>query len=186
MTHPTTSDCIRPCMYLDKQGICNYMLVTGNRRPCPCGPDFTVRVDEEKSLKQFYYDNPSRVKRAEYHPSWDTEKGKRMWLQGIRVIDIAEEVGVTKGTINRYAAKHWPPREKPIRKPNKTRWDVDAAFLMFMQGKTYPQISKALSTPASTIRNYSSRHNWEECKRVTEEIILGSCENETGDGSGED
>jgi len=46
-------ECKRPCWYMsDVTGgpMCNYFLDTGTRRPCPCGPDCTVRIAKKRPM----------------------------------------------------------------------------------------------------------------------------------------
>lgn len=118
----TTAECKKPCVYLDKNGVCNYYLETGKRRPCECGAGCTVRVAEikKRTINQICYsDRPTKSRK--YHVTWDTQKGLEMWIANYRTEEIAAEVGIAQSTLNKYAARNDWPKRKVVRKKPEAR-----------------------------------------------------------------
>jgi hypothetical protein len=53
---------------------------------------------------------------------WNMELARRLWESGVRVRDIASEVGTTEAAIVGAAdRREWPKRSKPARTPRPTR-----------------------------------------------------------------
>lgn len=68
--------------------LCEYILITGHRRPCPFGAGCTVKETEE------------RMK------SWDKAKALALYQAGAIDKEIAAEVGVSPVTIYRWRKKN--------------------------------------------------------------------------------
>ena len=83
-------------------GTCDYIFVMGIRRPCLPGRDCTVylkRKEGEEILRK---------------PQWDTEAGRKMWLEGKSDQQIAEALGTTKAAVQLYRCKKWVPTLKEV------------------------------------------------------------------------
>lgn len=65
---------------------CDYLLITGRRRPCPPGEGCTVRKDGDLTKKGSAF-----MKRRE----WDTEKARVLYDQKLSDAEIAAEVKTT-------------------------------------------------------------------------------------------
>lgn len=80
----------------DHVKMCNYMLFTGVMRPCPPGEGCTVKVGR----KDLYMKKPT----------WDTDAGRQMWLDGKSDNEIADEFHISAGAVTSYRKKHWDPQ----------------------------------------------------------------------------
>lgn len=159
----TTEQCKKPCIYLDKMGICNYYLDTGRRRPCKTGPDCTVRIAGEKRRSNPQFTNHQiATQRGRRHKEWDVQKGLKMWLDGCPTSEMSKELGVSCSTIRKHAYFNWPARENNVRSTRKAGWDTERGRQMLEQGMTIAEISRALNVPYSTIVKYGKNHNWKK------------------------
>lgn len=69
---------------------CDYLLMTGRRRPCPPGEGCTVRKAANLTKKGSAF-----MKRRE----WDTEKAKALYDQKLSDAEIAGKVGATTSAV---------------------------------------------------------------------------------------
>lgn len=91
------------CVYQVKAGgylVCDYISITGSRRPCPFGAGCTVK-ETEKNMK-----------------NWDKAKAFELYQAGASDKEIAAEVEVSPGTIYKWRhekglAAHMPARQAP-------------------------------------------------------------------------
>lgn len=73
---------------------CDYLSITGHRRPCPPGAACTVRVAAKKDPKRKWKEHPP-VKRR----TWDTKKALELYCQGQSDGAIAAAVGTTRNAV---------------------------------------------------------------------------------------
>lgn len=81
------------CAYAIKLGgewYCDYLSMTGRRRPCPPGEGCTVRKEGDLTKKGSAF-----MKRRE----WSTEKARALYDQGLSDAEIAEKVGTTPSAV---------------------------------------------------------------------------------------
>lgn len=45
-------------------------------------------------------------------PTWDTEAGRQMWLDGKSDSEIADEFRISTGAVTSFRRKHWEPKPK--------------------------------------------------------------------------
>lgn len=92
---------------------CDYLLMTGRRRPCPPGEGCTVREKADLTKKGSAF-----MKRRE----WDTEKAKALYDQKLSDAEIAGRVGTTASAVACWRrglglpanpGQHPPPQEEP-------------------------------------------------------------------------
>lgn len=91
------------CVYQVKAGgylVCDYISITGSRRPCPFGAGCTVK-ETEKNMK-----------------NWDKAKAFELYQAGASDKEIAAGVEVSPGTIYKWRhekglAAHMPARQAP-------------------------------------------------------------------------
>lgn len=79
------------CVYQVKVGdslLCDYILMTGHRRPCPFGAGCTVKETEE-NMKQ-----------------WNKARAYELYMAGARDKEIAAEVGVNPNTIYKWRVEN--------------------------------------------------------------------------------
>lgn len=102
--------------YLGGEWYCDYLSVTGHRRPCPPGEGCTVRKEGDLTKKGSAF-----MKRR----GWDTEKAKALYDQKLSDAEIAGEVGTTASAVAFWQrglglpanpGQRPPPREKPLSK----------------------------------------------------------------------
>ena len=99
------------CIYYGKStGTCDYILIEDHSRPCPPGPECTVRrtVKEVKKVGK---------------PRWDTELGRLLWLEDKSDAFIASEMGVAVSTVAHQRRK-W---ERNTPRPESTAETQQAA-----------------------------------------------------------
>ena len=84
------------CDHLGKAGfamICQYILDTGHRRPCPAGAECTVNT----TLK-----GENEMKKR----SWDEARARQLHAEGLSDLDIADMVGASEGAIRAWRARN--------------------------------------------------------------------------------
>jgi len=81
-------------------GTCDYIFIVGVRRPCPPGEGCAAYVSTDRK-EEFMR-----------KPNWDTEAGRKMWLEGKKDAEIADEFGISVHAVTSYRSKHWQ-RVKP-------------------------------------------------------------------------
>ncbi len=96
---------------------CDYLSITGHRRPCLPGEDCTVRKEGDLTKKGSAF-----MKRRE----WDTEKAKDLYYQGLSDAEIAGKVGATATAVAYWRRglklpanpeRRPPPQEEPKERP---------------------------------------------------------------------
>ena len=88
--------------YAAGQVICEYILHTKKRRPCPAGPECTEYQKEGEVPRQRPRDlDPDYVWSDETMKTrtWDTERARRLVEEGYSNLEIAEMVGTTKEAV---------------------------------------------------------------------------------------
>lgn len=92
---------------------CDYLSVTGHRRPCPLGEGCTVRKEGDLTKKGSAF-----MKRR----GWDTEKARVLYDQRLSDAEIAAKVGTTTSAVSFWrrglglpanSGKRPPPQEDP-------------------------------------------------------------------------
>ena len=116
-----TATCPKKCRYLDNHHICNYYLITGQRRPCPAGAGCTVAdagrklrpweipiVANDGALGEDWGENKETGYKKPGKPrvQWDTEEGRRLREQGLFNREIAERLGVSESVVSAWAREH--------------------------------------------------------------------------------
>lgn len=80
------------CVYYVKSGeywLCDYLLRTGHRRPCPFGAGCTAKQTEE----------------GNHLKKWDKATALKLWEEGKTDPEIAEAVGVALNTVYQWRRK---------------------------------------------------------------------------------
>lgn len=106
---PTAADCTRPCWYMSTSPygpICNYYLDTDKRRPCPCGPECTVRIPKHRPTRMDSGEGAVRTGRPakprKPRASWDTSRAAELRAKGMKYKEIAEALGTTEKAVEAY------------------------------------------------------------------------------------
>ena len=88
--------------------MCGYLFMTGQMRGCDPGPE----------CRRYISTNPRFRERRHRGPTWDVEKGRRMWEAGCTDGQIAKELGVRRETVWEYRRRNWGEvnRERQKRK----------------------------------------------------------------------
>jgi len=73
---------------------CDYLNLTGHRRPCPPGEGCTVRAEGGRNPKRIWKENAPMKGR-----SWDTEKARALYEEGRSDGEIAVELGTTRDAV---------------------------------------------------------------------------------------
>lgn len=88
-------ECPMDCEYRKTFGghwpYCDYLLMADHMRGCEPGP----------GCKRY-------VRRSKHKaPIWDVETGKKMWEEGCTDAQIANALGVRRGTVSGYRERNW-------------------------------------------------------------------------------
>jgi len=91
---------------------CNYLGVTGHRRPCPPGDGCTVRAGGGQDPKRIWKENAPMKGRT-----WDTKKARTLYDEGLLDGEIAAELGIKATTVSFWRRtqglpSNWERREK--------------------------------------------------------------------------
>lgn len=97
---------------------CDYLLLTGRRRPCPPGKDCTVRKKADLTKKWSTF----MAKRK-----WDTEKAVALYAQGWPDARIADEVGVPASAVAFWRRGQNLPPNKEATSPPKAAPEPEQA-----------------------------------------------------------
>ncbi len=94
---------------------CDYINITGHRRPCPPGKECTVRAVVGRDKKKEWRDGFTAFRR-----SWDTEKARVLYGTGKLDREIAAEVGTTPGAVGLWRRtmglpSNWERRKAELR-----------------------------------------------------------------------
>lgn len=79
---------------------CDYILMEDHRRPCPPGNRCAVKRVEKRKTS-----NGGR------RATWDTERGYRMYLSGVKQTDIAKELGTSAANVHYAMVNIWKGKE---------------------------------------------------------------------------
>ncbi len=74
---------------------CDYLGVTGHRRPCPPGEGCTVRAEGDRDSKRIWKETKPMKGR-----SWDTTKARTLYDEGLLDGAIASELGIKATTVS--------------------------------------------------------------------------------------
>lgn len=83
---------------------CDYLSLTGHRRPCPPGEACTVRKEAERDPKKIWRETKPMMRR-----SWDTGKARALYDAGKLDGEIAAELGTTAIAIGAWRRKQGLP-----------------------------------------------------------------------------
>ncbi len=100
--------------YLSDAWYCDYLAVTGHRRPCPPGEGCTVRAEGVRSKKRTWRIVPMRKR------TWDTEKARAMYDEGLSDKKIAEALGTTIHSIGFWRRALYLPPNRDEKQAEKT------------------------------------------------------------------
>lgn len=75
--------------------MCGYMSYTGELRGCDPGP----------GCKR-YIKWRTRYKKGK-SPTWDVDKGKKLWQEGYSDSQIGKQLGVSRGAVAGYRQRNW-------------------------------------------------------------------------------
>lgn len=91
-------------------------------------------INAIEGVLQHYPDGPARAStpprarkrgsRGGRAPTWDVEKGRKLWDRGASLDDIAEAVDKPVAAVKTYARNHWPKRPKHSRDPMAGRRSI--------------------------------------------------------------
>lgn len=99
-SHPACKGCI----YLGAAGnypVCNYLLATKQRRPCPAGAGCTVKVSKSKGVRK-------TVKRV----TWDERRARALLAEGKSDIETADMVGIAVSTLRSWKQRNGLTRKR--------------------------------------------------------------------------
>ncbi len=99
----SVSDNCKGCAYavrLSGDWCCDYLNLTGRRRPCPPGEECTVRAEGGGEAKRIWKENAPMKGR-----SWDTEKAMALYSEGKTDREIAEAVFASPGVVGVWRRK---------------------------------------------------------------------------------
>lgn len=104
-------------------------------------------TDDE--LEQFDADNPDAERKKGRPMSWDAQYGFKLFMDGFYYFEIAEILGVARGTVTRYAILHdW--QDKYPKDQTRHRHDIAAAIEAYEQYKTQKAVKKKQSDNAQS------------------------------------
>lgn len=103
----TCKDCVY-AVKLSGAWCCDYLALTGHRRPCPPGEDCTVRKAANLTKKGSAF-----MKRR----GWDTEKAKALYGQKLSDAEIAGKVGATASAVAYWRRGQGLPANHNYRSP---------------------------------------------------------------------
>lgn len=109
------------CVYaarLSGAWICDYLSVTGHRRPCPPGEDCTARKEGDLTKKGSAF-----MKRRE----WDTDKARALYDQKLSDAEIAGRVGTTASAVAFWRRGLGLPANPGQRPPSQEEPETRAA-----------------------------------------------------------
>lgn len=92
----TDAYCIKCHYHCPTTGTCDYIFIEDHPRPSPPGEGCTARI----TRKDYYMKKPT----------WDTDAGRQMWLDGKSDSEIADEFHISTGAVTSYRKKHWDPK----------------------------------------------------------------------------
>ncbi len=95
-----TGYCYMCCYYARSTESCDYIFMTGKRRPCPAGKGCTERALGGRE---------TIVNRAK----WDTEKARQLYMQGYGISEIAAAVGASRHAVHAYRSRCWKDLPRP-------------------------------------------------------------------------
>ena len=137
----------RGCKYLSSagcSGCCDYLLITGKRRPCPIGNDCTVR---------------------EYNKRYKPSDSHVAWCRAVDELLEAERIKAEQHVKER-TARDASPVEKDYeddeqkRHGKKPTWDIEYGFMLFQQGYRYYEIATILRVNYTAVAAVAHRQNW--------------------------
>lgn len=105
------------CAYavpLSGEWYCDYLSITGHRRPCPPGEGCTVRVEAEKDLKRKWKECLPVKGRT-----WDTDRARALYDEGLLDAEIAKEVGITERAVGFWRRTQGLPSNRDRPKADK-------------------------------------------------------------------
>ena len=114
------------CVYaaaLSGEWFCDYLSITGHRRPCPPGEGCTVRVEAEKDPKRKWKECPPVKGRT-----WDTDRARALYDEGLPDAKIAAEVGTTKSAVAFWRRKQGLQSNKERKKESGASETAEASF----------------------------------------------------------
>lgn len=81
---------------------CGYILKTGQSRGCEPGKNCARYKNSKEPPKP-------QAMTAKEHPRlhWDVRRGRELWRQGWTLAAIAEELGISRASVERRVAKYW-------------------------------------------------------------------------------
>lgn len=74
--------------------VCDYILMTGHRRPCPPGEGCTVRIEAAQDRKRAWKERNTMSKRT-----WDTGRARKLYDDGWSDARIAAELGTKPNAV---------------------------------------------------------------------------------------
>ena len=121
------------CAYavsLTGEWYCDYLLLTGRRRPCPPGKSCTVRKEADLTKKGSTYMKQRK---------WDTEKALALYSQKLTDAENAAQVGATASAVSYWRrgrklpanpeSRSAPKAEAPSKRPSVSPEAVGPAAL---------------------------------------------------------
>lgn len=134
---------------LGNEWYCDYLHITGHRRPCPPGKGCTVRTTAGRDTKQGRESNlPIKMR------EWDTKKARALYDEGLLDGEIAAALGTTSGAVGFWRRSLGLPSNFARKAENKP---------------------KAQKTPATTPPPASDRPLPKTTGRVEMSVELGGC-----------
>ena len=126
--------------------VCNYLLDTGHRRPCPSGKGCTEHTSKK----------PITIKRGGFKGvMWNTSLAKRMVEEGKTDKEIASAVGRSEKTIQNWRFRNEMRKRRSV---SVLGWDEQEARRLFRQGKTDKEISAVVGASPDAIGAWRRRN----------------------------
>lgn len=154
--------------YLNGWRVCDYIQITGKRRPCPAGVGCTVRVsmngDEAGApvtARKRQDQKPNGRK-----PKWDYSKAEEMLKQGLSPKEIAVAMGISPDHLRKCFRQHGVELPRAKAGPAYT-WDVERGRKLYQQGKTAKEIAQALGTRPETVHAWMRKQGLSPNRRST-------------------
>ena len=144
--NPECKGCIYSCL-AGRYRICDYLGITGKRRPCPPDVPCTVKKVDKPQRKPVQLGG--RTAKRVLDPKID-ERRRELYEQGLSDYKIAEQMGCAASTISEWRKKNGLPASGIKRKAEV----LEDRMRLYEQGMSDGQIAKALGLTRVAVMNW--------------------------------